>query len=47
MMSSKDIEIARMMAEAWRLNDLRNKQIAEEKRLAKIQYREVDDAAQE
>ena len=47
MMSLKDIEIARMMAEAWRLNDLRNKKIAEEERLAKIQYREVDDAAQE
>lgn len=47
MMSPKDIETAKMMAEAWRLNDLRNKQIEEEKRQDKLKYRAVDDAAQE
>jgi hypothetical protein len=42
MMSLKDIEIAKMMAEAWRLNDLRNQKderhlrIKEERRLAEL-----------
>lgn len=30
MMSSKDIEEVRFMAEVWRLNDLRNKKLAAE-----------------
>ncbi len=49
MMSSKDIEIAKMMAEAWRLNDERNKRLEAEKRLANTKYRVkvIDDAEQE
>lgn len=31
MMSSKDIEEVKFMAEVWRLNDLRNKRLAAEK----------------
>jgi hypothetical protein len=31
MMSSKDIELARFMAEVWRMNDERNRRLAAEK----------------
>lgn len=47
MMSSKDIELARFMAEVWRMNDERNKQIEAEKRRLQSEYRDVDDAPQE
>ncbi len=47
MMTQHDIEVARMMAEAWRLNDERNKRIEAEKRLVQSEYRDVDDAPQE
>lgn len=42
MMTQHDIEVARMMAEAWRLNDERNQKderhlrIKEERRLAEL-----------
>lgn len=47
MMSLKDIELARFMAEVWRMNDERNKRIEAEKRLLQSEYRDVDDAPQE
>lgn len=49
MMTEQDIEIAKMMATAWKLNDERNKRIEAEKRLANTDYRAkvVDDAEQE
>lgn len=31
MMSPHDIEVAKFMAEVWRLNDIRNKKLEEEK----------------
>jgi len=31
MMSQHDIEVAKFMAEVWRLNDIRNKKLEEEK----------------
>jgi hypothetical protein len=48
-MSSKDIEIARFMANVWKLNDKRNKRIEAEKRLANNDYKVkvIDDAIQE
>lgn len=49
-MSSKDIEIAKMAAEAWRLNDERNQRIAAEKQKDAEERRRVsyiDDAPQE
>lgn len=49
MMTEHDIEVAKMMATAWKLNDERNKRIEAEKRLAKADYRVkvIDDAEQE
>jgi hypothetical protein len=47
MMSSKDFEQVRFMAEVWRLNDLRNQKIAAEKQRDQARYKVVDDPIQE
>lgn len=50
MMTQHDIEISRIMATAWKLNDERNKRIEAEQKLeaeARKEFAAVDDAAQE
>jgi len=47
MMSLKDIEQARFMAEVWRLNDERNRKIAAEKQHDQERYKVIDDSVQE
>jgi hypothetical protein len=42
MMTKDDIEIVKMMAEAWRLNDLRNKRIEAQKKKMQL----LDDIAE-
>jgi hypothetical protein len=47
MMSLKDIEEVRAMAEVWRLNDERNRKIAAEKQQDRERYKVIDDSVQE
>lgn len=47
MMSLKDIENARFMAEVWRMNHERNQKLELEKKKNKEKFKEIDDAVQE
>lgn len=47
MMSLKDIEMSKFMAEVWRLNDERNRKIEAEKQQDRERYKVIDDSVQE